>query len=146
MKSLRIGMASDHAGFKLKMELKDYLEKQGAEVVDFGTNSDASCDYPDFAHALASQVNSQQLRVGIAICGSGNGINMTCNKYPGVRSALCWNREIAELARLHNDANICTLPARYISLEEAKGIVDCFLATAFEGGRHIARVEKIAIK
>lgn len=139
----KIGFACDHAGFELKNFLMDYLEAKGFETVNFGTNSNESCDYPDFAHPLAFAVESKKCDVGISICGSGNGINMTVNKHAGIRSALCWNVEISELARLHNDANICSLPARFISNETAVKIVDTFLKTEFEGGRHLNRINKI---
>ena len=133
----------DHAGYELKETLKGYLSDKGYELEDFGTNSSDSTDYPDYAHPLASKVESENL-MGILICGSGNGINMTANKHAGVRSALCWETEIAELARLHNNANVVALPARYISTEKAKEIVDAFLGTEFEGGRHERRVNKIS--
>ena len=139
----KIGFACDHAGFKMKNFLMDYLSAKGFETVNFGTNSEDSCDYPDFAHPLASSVECGICDLGISICGSGNGINMTVNKHAGIRSALCWNAEISELARLHNDANICALPARFISNELAIEIVENFLNTDFEGGRHINRINKI---
>lgn len=143
-KQALIGIASDHAGYELKGELIQYLQSMGYETIDYGTHSTASCDYPEFAHALASQIEKQELNQGIAICGSGNGINMTCNKYAHVRAALCWSPEIATLARQHNDANICTLPARYIDRDTAMEILKQFLSTPFEGGRHLKRVEKIS--
>jgi ribose 5-phosphate isomerase B len=142
---MNIGFACDHAGFKLKEVLIDYLTKAGYETTNFGTNSEDSCDYPDFAHALACAVEDGLCQYGISICGSGNGINMTVNKHKGIRSALCWTVEISELARLHNDANICSLPARFISEETAIAIVSKFLSTAFEGGRHYGRIIKIPI-
>ena len=114
--------------------------------MDFGTYSEESCDYPDFAHKLAEAIENKDCEIGIAICGSGNGINMTVNKHQLIRSALCWNPEISRLARLHNDANICALPARFVSFEEAKEIVDVFLGTEFEGGRHIIRINKIPVR
>ncbi len=140
---MKIGFACDHAGFRLKEVLIDYLTKAGYETLNFGTNSEDSCDYPDFAHPLAYAVANGSCEYGISICGSGNGINMTVNKHKGIRSALCWNVEISELARLHNDANICSLPARFISEETAIAIVDKFLNTPFEGGRHLGRINKI---
>ena len=124
--------------------VKNYLLKINVKVKDFGPNSDARADYPDYAHPVATYVENNQDVFGILICGSGNGINMTANKHQEIRSALCWQPEIAELARLHNNANILVLPARYISIEEALKCVDIFLKTEFEGGRHTDRVNKIA--
>ncbi len=141
-----IGIASDHAGYVLKEIIVAYLTSMGYEVINFGTNSDSSCDYPDFAHPLASEIDNGKLLRGITICGSGNGISMVVNKYPKVRAALCWNTEIMKLARSHNDANICSLPARYINDNEAIDIINAFLSTPFEGGRHIARINKIPIQ
>lgn len=143
---MKIGIAADHAGFELKEKIKKHLENSGHTVNDFGTYSDKSTDYADYAHPLAESVEKFENNYGISICGSGNGINMTVNKHELIRSALCWNVEIAELARSHNDANICALPARFISPELAEKIVDTFLSTTFEGGRHKARIEKIPIK
>ncbi|HNQ67000.1 MAG TPA: ribose 5-phosphate isomerase B [Bacteroidales bacterium] len=140
-----IGFACDHAGFKLKNHLIEYLNSKGYIAINFGTDSEESCDYPDFAHPLAEAVENKTCDLGISICGSGNGINMTVNKHSGIRSALCWNPEISELARLHNDANICALPARFLTNEDAVIIVDKFLNTKFEGGRHINRINKIPI-
>ena len=139
-----IPIGADHAGFQLKEVIKNYLLEKGYEVKDFGCYSEESIDYPDFGHPVASIVSENKGMLGILICGSGNGINMTANKHQGVRSALCWKKEIAELARLHNDANIIALPARFINEEEAKEMVDIFLLTDFEGGRHQKRVNKIA--
>jgi len=141
-----IAIASDHAGYELKHELIKYLEDKGIEVKDFGTYSSESSDYPDFAHPLADAVESGEYKLGISICGSGNGINMTVNKHQGIRSALCWNEEIARLARAHNDANICALPARFIDDTLAFKIVDIFLSTEFEGGRHLRRIKKIPLQ
>lgn len=141
----KIGFACDHAGFDLKNQLIDYVKQLGLDTEDFGTWSTDSCDYPDYAHPLAEAVENGDCFFGVSICGSGNGINMTVNKHQGIRSALCWNVEISELARLHNDANICALPARFISEDIAKEILDKFLNTAFEGGRHINRINKIPI-
>lgn len=143
---MKIALAADHAGFKLKEEIKNHLEKAGYEIVDFGTNSSESTDYPDYAHPMATSIENKQNDLGISICGSGNGINMTVNKHPKIRSALCWTVEIADLARRHNDANICALPARFISKEEAFDIVDKFLSTSFDGGRHQIRIDKIPMK
>ncbi|MCH5221280.1 MAG: ribose 5-phosphate isomerase B [Muribaculaceae bacterium] len=145
-KNRPIGMCSDHAGFELKSIIEGYLESRGVEYVDFGTNSDESCDYPDYAHPCAVAVENGECYPGIAICGSGNGIGMTLNKHQGVRAALCWQPELARLARAHNDANILVLPARFIAAELAIEIVDVFLSTPFDGGRHQRRVEKISLK
>lgn len=139
-----IPIGADHAGFKLKEIIKPYLEEKGYTIRDFGCFSEESIDYPDFAHPVATMVEENEGMIGILICGSGNGINMTANKHKGVRSALCWRKEIAELARLHNNANIITLPARFITTEEAIEMVDVFLSTEFEGGRHQIRVNKIS--
>jgi ribose 5-phosphate isomerase B len=138
-----IPIGADHAGFILKGKIIQFLESNGYQVQDFGCFSEESIDYPDFAHPVAEMVEQHKEMLGILICGSGNGINMTANKHKGIRSALCWNKEIAELARQHNDANIVALPARFISEEEALDIVDTFLGTAFEGGRHQRRIDKI---
>ncbi len=143
MKNKTIGLASDHAGFDLKEIIKKFLLEKGLDCKDFGTNSNESCDYADFAHPMASAVEENNIDLGISVCGSGNGINMTANKHQGIRAALCWSKEISELARSHNDANICSLPARFISINEAKDIVDTFLNTNFEGGRHKHRIDKI---
>jgi ribose 5-phosphate isomerase B len=141
---MKISIGSDHAGFELKKAVKEYLStKPGIEVQDKGCYSEERCDYPDFGHAVAKDVIEGNCDFGILICGSGNGINMTANKWSGVRSALCWNSEIANMARLHNDANILTIPGRYITKEEAFKCVDEFLQTGFEGGRHQGRLEKI---
>jgi len=145
MKYNIVGFAADHAGFSLKEELRAYLESKKISVIDFGTFSSDSCDYPDFAHALAKALINKQVEIGISICGTGNGINMAVNKHVGIRAALCWNSEISKFARTHNDANICALPSRYISLKEALEIVDVFLSTDFEGGRHLNRIIKIDI-
>lgn len=142
----KVAMCSDHAGFELKSIIQGYLEAQDVEYVDFGTNSADSCDYPDFAHPCADAVESGKCYPGIAMCGSGNGISMTLNKHQGVRAALCWTVELAKLARQHNDANVLVLPARFIEPVLALEIVDAFLNTPFEGGRHINRVNKIALQ
>jgi ribose 5-phosphate isomerase B len=141
--SFPIVIASDHAGFEIKQMLIKHLEKQGIEIVDLGTDSPDAVDYPDFGHKLGVAVGEGNYHMGISICGSGNGINMTTNKHEGVRGAICWNEEIAEMARRHNDANICSLPARYIDGEMARNIVDIFLSTGFDGGRHANRIKKI---
>jgi ribose 5-phosphate isomerase B len=141
---MKIAIGCDHAAFKLKEVLKKYLISNGYDIKDFGCYSEERADYPDFAHPVSNVVESKEFDFGLLICGSGNGINMSANKHKGIRSALCWNSEIAQLARLHNDANILTLPARYITEEEAKKCVDLFYTTSFEGGRHIERVKKIS--
>ena len=138
-----IGIASDHAGFDLKKTISDYLINKGIEVTDMGTHSAESMDYPDVAQPLANSVEKREVEAGIAICGSGNGINMTVNKHQGIRAALCWTPELAKLAREHNDANILSLPARFINPETALEIVSIFISTPFEGGRHTSRVNKI---
>jgi ribose 5-phosphate isomerase B len=143
MKKLKIAVASDHAGFERKQAVLKYLQEQEIEYNDFGAYSAESSDYPDFAHPLANAVSKGEFDKGITLCGSGNGINMTANKHQGIRSAICWMPEIAMLARLHNDANVCALPARYITDEQAIEIVNVFLTTDFEGGRHINRINKI---
>ena len=143
MNSLRIAIGGDHAGFTLKETIKLILTEKGYKVKDFGTYSEDSVDYPDFAHPLSEAVSKKEYDRGILICGSANGVNMVANKHAGIRSALCWREEIAELARLHNDANVLALPARFITEEEAKNIVIKFLNTNFEGGRHLQRVNKI---
>lgn len=143
---MKIGIACDHAGYETKEEIIKYLEQGGHKVTNFGTNSAESMDYPDTAHPLAIAVENKELEMGISICGSGNGINMTANKHQGIRAALCWTTEISKLAREHNNANICSLPARFISISEAKQIVDTFLVTKFEGGRHQRRLEKMPLK
>lgn len=145
MKKL-IGMAADHAGYELKEVLKPMLRDMGYEVKDFGTSSIESMDYPDVAHPLAYAVEKNEVVCGIAICGSGNGINMTVNKHQGIRAALCWTPELAVLAKQHNNANILSLPARFIPEETAKEIVKTYLASDFEGGRHQRRIDKIACK
>ena len=141
----KIGIAADHAGYKLKELLIGYLEEKEIEIKDFGTDSEESADYPDFAHPLATSVESGESQIGISICGSGNGITMTVNKHQKIRAAICWNTEIAELAVQHNNANICSLPARYITDIEAFNIIDSFLESEFEGGRHQRRIDKIPI-
>ena len=143
MKKL-IGIAADHAGYEMKEILKRELAAAGYEVRDFGTHSSESMDYPDVAHPLASAVESGEVSFGVAICGSGNGISMTVNKHAGIRAALCWTPELASLARAHNNANILSLPARFISIETAKEILSTFLKSEFEGGRHLRRVNKIS--
>ena len=139
----KIGLASDHAGYALKEHVKEYLSAHHIEYIDYGTHSEASCDYPDYGHALGQAIDNGDVTTGIAICGSGEGISMTLNKHQHVRAALCWQTEIAHLARQHNDANVLVMPGRFLTLAEADAIMDEFLATPFEGGRHIRRIEKI---
>ena len=140
---MKIAIGNDHAGTQYKQELVKLLETNGHTVVNHGTNNNDSMDYPDAIHPVASQVENQEADLGVILCGSGNGANMTANKHKGIRSALCWTTEIAELARCHNDANIISIPARFVSLEEAKKMTLAFINTPFEGGRHQRRVEKI---
>jgi ribose 5-phosphate isomerase B len=140
---MKIAIGSDHAGFELKEVLIDYLKSKNIHVSDKGTYSSDRADYPDYGHAVANSVINKEVTFGILMCGSGNGINISANKHKGIRSALCWNSEIAALARQHNDANILVLPARYISKEEAFKCVDVFLTEKFEGGRHQDRINKI---
>lgn len=140
---MKMAIGADHAGFELKETLKEYLKTKNIQALDKGTFSLDRADYPDYGHAVANSVLNGEVTLGILMCGSGNGINITANKHKGIRAALCWNSEIAALARQHNDANILVLPARYISKEEAFKCVDAFLTEKFEGGRHQARVDKI---
>ena len=142
---MKIGIACDHAGFKYKEKLKIYLSSIRKEIKDFGCHSNKSVDYPDFAHKLAKSIEINEVSLGIQFCGTGNGINMSANKHQQVRAALCWNSQIAEQARLHNNANILTMPARHLEWKEVEKIVDTFLNTNFEGGRHEIRVNKIRI-
>ena len=142
MKKIAIG--SDHAGYELKTALVKYLESIGYEVADYGTHSEERADYPDFAHPVAEAIERKEFEFAVLICGSANGISMTANKHQGVRCAICWKPEIATLARAHNDANIISFPARFISLEDAQNGLKEFLNTEFEGGRHGGRVDKIS--
>ncbi len=142
---LHIAMGSDHAGFSLKEKIKKHLKEKGYEISDYGTDSEQSADYPDYIHPLAGDVDEGKIGCGIIMCGSGNGVSMTANKYQGVRAALCWTPEIARLARAHNDANILAIPARFVDENTALDIVDAYLETTFEGGRHQGRVKKIRI-
>jgi len=146
MKTYKIALGCDHAGYSTKENIKSYLECLGCNVWDFGTHSMDSVDYPDYAHPLAKSVDNGDYDFGFLFCGSGNGVNIVANKYQGVRSALCWNEEIAKLARLHNNANICAIPARFVDFHEAKKIAKIFLDSQFEEGRHLLRVNKIPIK
>ncbi len=140
-----IGLASDHAGYALKQYVKQYLDAHGMPYKDYGTYSEESCDYPDFAHALAKGLEHGEVGCGIGICGSGEGIAMTLNKHQHIRAALAWIPEIARMARMHNDANVLVMPGRYIPNETAAEIMDQFFNTPFEGGRHIRRIEKIPV-
>ena len=142
----KIGIACDHAGYEMKEFLVGYLGAMGYEVLDFGAHSPESVDYPDYAHPLAEAIEAGELTQGVALCGSGEGMAMTLNKHQGIRAGLAWRKEIAELIRQHNDANVLVLPARFIDNTEAAELVDRFLSTEFEGGRHVRRVEKIACK
>ena len=143
LNELTIALASDHAGFPLKQFVVQYLEEKGLKYKDFGTYSDRSCDYPDFAHPLADDIEAGVVSTGIAICGSGEGMTMTLNKHHGVRAGLAWNVEISHLIRQHNDANCLVLPGRFITNREAAVIIDEFLKTPFEAGRHQLRIDKM---
>ncbi|WP_088324180.1 ribose 5-phosphate isomerase B [Polaribacter tangerinus] len=143
---MTIAIGNDHAGTVYKFEILKYLEEKGYTVLNFGTDTDSSMDYPDAIHPTANAVESGKATLGIILCGSGNGAQMTANKHQGIRAALCWNNELVALTRQHNNANILTIPARFVSLQQAIGFVDIFLTTDFEGGRHANRVEKIACK
>ncbi|MDE6715443.1 MAG: ribose 5-phosphate isomerase B [Muribaculaceae bacterium] len=146
LKDKPVALCCDHAGYDTKLAVIEYLNSIGAKFQDFGTYSTESCDYPDFAHPCAEAVESGVCYPGIAICGSGNGINMTLNKHQGIRAALCWLPELAALARAHNNANVLVMPGRFISNDEAVEIVKTFLSTEFEGGRHERRIAKIPLK
>ncbi len=143
---MKIAIGNDHAGTVYKFAIIELLEKLGYTVINFGTDSEDSVDYPDYIHPVAEAVETQEASCGIILCGSGNGAAITANKHQGVRAALCWSKELVELARLHNDANILSLPARFISKYQALEYVQTFLNTKFEGGRHQRRVEKIPVK
>lgn len=144
-KNTTICIANDHAGYGLKLEVLEYLNKKYKNKVhNFGTDNDLSCDYPDYAHKLAKNISKNKNSFGVLLCGSGNGIAITANKHKNVRAAICWNLKITELARLHNNANVLVLPARFLSKKEAIEIVDVFFSTSFEGGRHQKRVDKIS--
>lgn len=140
----KIAIGSDHAGFEFKEALKGWLEKRGYLVKDFGAYSTEPADYPDFAHPVAEAVEKRDFETGLLLCGSANGVAITANKHQGVRAALCWTEEVAELARLHNNANIVCIPARFVSYDQAEKILSRFLQTTFEGGRHERRVNKIS--
>ncbi len=143
---MKISIGNDHAGTSYKKLLQEKLESLGHKVTNYGTNSDDSVDYPDFVHPVATDVENGKADLGVIICGSGNGANMTANKHQGVRSALCWNTEIAELAKSHNNANILSIPSRFVSEELALKMLETFLNTEFEGGRHQRRIDKIPAK
>lgn len=143
---MKIAIGNDHAGTDYKNQIVKYLENRDIEVVNYGTNEADSVDYPDFVHPVANDVEGEKVNLGIIICGSGNGAAMTANKHQGVRAALCWTKELAQLAREHNDANILSIPARFTSLPQAVEMVKTFLDTPFEGGRHQRRVDKIACR
>ncbi|MEZ4801539.1 MAG: ribose 5-phosphate isomerase B [Gelidibacter sp.] len=142
---MNISIGNDHAGTEYKEAVVKHLETKGYKVNNYGTDSNESVDYPDFVHPVANDVENYKVDFGIIICGSGNGANMTANKHQGVRSALCWTKEIAALARQHNNANILSIPARFTAKQQAIEMVDTFLNTAFEGGRHQKRIEKIPV-
>ena len=141
---MKISIGNDHAGPDYKKAIVDFLTKKGYEIINHGTDTFDSVDYPDFAHPVALDVESGKAEFGIVICGSGNGIAMTVNKHQGIRAALCWNKEISALARQHNDANVVSIPARFTSIQQAVEIVETFINTEFEGGRHAIRVDKIS--
>ena len=141
---MKIAIGNDHAGTEYKFEIIKLLESRGIKVTNYGTNENSSVDYPDFVHPVAKDVNEKNVDFGILVCGSGNGVSMTANKYPNVRAGLCWTKEITELTRQHNDANVLSIPARYTSIPQALTMVETFLDTAFEGGRHQNRVDKIS--
>lgn len=142
----KVGIASDHAGYELKQVVKQYLSDKGLAYEDFGSYDDVSSDYPDFAHPLANSIESGECQIGIAICGSGEGMSITLNKHQGIRASLCWLPEIAEITRKHNKSNVLVMPSRFISVETAMAILDKYFEANFEGGRHQRRIDKIAIK
>lgn len=144
-KDKKIALCSDHAGYEMKQAIIGHLHQEGFGTDDFGTHSSESCDYPDFAHPCAKAVEAGDDALGIAMCGTGNGIGMSLNKHQGIRAALCWNTELARLARQHNNANVLVMPARFIDIDTARAIVDTFLTTEFEGGRHQRRIDKIPL-
>lgn len=141
---MKIAIGSDHAGFEYKEALKKWLEHRGHDVADFGAYNGDSSDYADFAHPVATDVEKEKASMGVLVCGSANGVAITANKHQGIRAAICWNEELASLARRHNDANILCIPARFISLDLAEKVLDAFLSSSFEGGRHARRVHKIS--
>ena len=141
---MTIAIGNDHAGTEYKFSILEYLESEGYKVINYGTNNEDSMDYPDSIHPVADAVEKGEASFGIIICGSGNGAQMTANKHQGIRAGLCWNNELVELTRQHNNANVLAIPARFVSKQQALGFVDIFLNTPFEGGRHQNRVNKIA--
>lgn len=141
---MKIAIGNDHAGTEYKTAIVEKLKEQGHEVTNFGTDKEDSVDYPDFIHPVATAVEDKEVELGIVICGSGNGAAMTANKHQQIRCALCWNKELAKLGRLHNNANVLSIPARFVSIEVAQEMVDVFLHTAFDGGRHERRVNKMS--
>jgi ribose 5-phosphate isomerase B len=141
---MKIAIGSDHAGFEYKEELKKWLQKHGYEVTDFGAYTSDSSDYADFAHPVANDIDKKNASLGLLVCGSANGVAITANKHQGIRAAICWNEELASLARQHNDANVLCIPARFISIDLAEKVLDAFLKASFEGGRHARRVGKIS--
>ncbi len=143
---VKVAFAADHAGYEMKQAMIAYMKEKGFEPIDFGTHSNDSCDYADYAHPAAVAVEKGECAFGIAMCGSGNGISMTLNKHQGIRDAICWLPELADLAVRHNNANFITLPARFISEDEGKRIIDAYLDAEFEGGRHLRRIEKIPVE
>lgn len=143
---MKIAIGNDHAGTEYKFAIQNLLKERGIEVINYGTDEESSVDYPDFVHPVAKAVENKEVDLGILICGSGNGVSMTANKYEKVRAALCWNKEIVELARQHNNANILCVPARYTAKAQVLDMVKSFLDTSFEGGRHQGRVDKISCK
>ena len=145
MESKKIAIGSDHAGYELKEFMVGYLGAMGYEVFDFGCYSPESCDYPDIMHPMAEAIEKGGFLCGVAMCGSGNGVAMTLNKHQGIRAAICWQPELARLAKAHNNANVCVLPARFVENAEAASIVDAYLGATFEGGRHERRVAKIPV-
>jgi ribose 5-phosphate isomerase B len=140
---MKVSIGNDHAGTKYKRTIVDYFKKKNFTVVNHGTDLEESVDYPDFIHPVAEDVKNKKAEIGVIICGSGNGASMSANKHKGIRSALCWNNEICKLSREHNNANILSIPARYVSIEQAIEMIETFINTPFEGGRHQTRVEKI---
>ena len=140
---MKIAIGNDHAGVDVKRKIENYLSKKGYTVINKGYDGKESVDYPDYIHPVSTEVKEKKAQIGIIICGSGNGAAMTANKHKGVRAAICWSEEIAELARQHNDANIISIPSRFLSEEEIINIVEAFIKTDFEGGRHKRRIDKI---
>ena len=143
---MTISIGSDHAGFEYKQKLIEFMIGKGIQVIDHGTDSDRSADYPDHVHPVARDVEEEEATFGVVLCGSGNGVAMTANKHQNIRAALCWNRELAELGRRHNNANVLALPARFISYDLAQELFEVFISTPFEGGRHLRRVLKMPVK